>query len=259
VDAKWKDLSPDERLLAALKAAGPRPVSGTTDDKRNWGTKFADACAVMFANVLRENKTFRRLQIRPNPDGTGREALTGVGGRGQKKVDVIASSLSAGLQLAISLKAENFPYGDRTYGKNLKNRLYELQDEVRAIHEYQPRAYVVGVFFLPLDATMDRPKRSSFERAVANLRSRTGRIDFTLPTQLNRLDWSVVGLYVPVDVKGGPRRGVVRYFDVHQDPPRVGRPRLPLTLTLDAVIAKIATDFQEESDELQRYSEPESD
>jgi hypothetical protein len=185
--------------------------------------------------------------------------LTGVGGRGQKKVDVIASSLSSGLQLAISLKAENFPHEDRTYGKNLKNRLYELQDEVRAIHEYQPRAYVVGVFFLPLDATADRPKRSSFARAVANLRSRTGRIDFALPTQLNKLDWSVVGLYVPGDVKGGPVRGAVRYFDVLQDPPRIGRPKLDLTLTLDDVIAKITSSFQEESDELQRYSEPESD
>jgi hypothetical protein len=213
----------------------------------------------MFADALRSSPSFRRLEIRPNPDGTGREALTGVGGRGQKKVDVIASSLSAGLQVAISLKAENFPFGDQTYGKNLKNRLYELQDEVRAIHEYQPRAYVVGVFFLPLDATTDRPKRSSFSRAVANLRSRTGRLDFTLPTQLNKLDWAVIGLYVPENVPGRSQRGVVRYFDVFANPPKVGRPTLDLTMTIEGVVSKISADFREEAGDLSTYSDPEPD
>jgi len=255
---KWKDLPPDARLVAALNAAGPRPKSGTTQ-KRNWGTRFADSCAVMFANALRDDSTFKRLQIRPNPDGTGREALTGVGGRGQKKVDVIASSLAAGLQVAISLKAENFRHGDQAYGKNLKNRLYELQDEVRAIHEYQPRAYVVGVFFLPLDATTDRPKRSSFSRAVANLRSRTGRVDFTLPTQLNRLDWAVVGLYVPESSPGGAQRGVVRYFDVLEAPPKIGRPTLDLTMPIGGVVSKISADYREEAGDLKAYSAPEVD
>jgi len=253
---RWNDLEPDRRLVAALDAAGPRPTEGTTSDKRNWGKRFADACAVMFAIELRASQAFRSLEIRPNDDGTGVEALTGVGGRGQKKVDVIASSLASGLQVALSLKAENFAH-EGTYGKNLKNRLYELQDEVRAIHEYQPRAYVVGVFFLPLDAVSDRQRQSSFARTVGSLRARTGRLDFSLPTQLNRLDWSIVALYVPEGAAGGPPRGAVRYFDVTTDPPRVGRPKIETTMTLDEVVGRIAADYQTDAGQLVKWAKPE--
>lgn len=244
-------------MLAALDAAGPRPTSGTSE-KRNWGTRFADACAVMFADRLRAASELARLEIRPNPDGSGRESLTGVGGRGRKKVDVIASTLSSGLQIALSLKAENFA-SDGTYGKNLLNRLYELQDEVRAIHEYQPRAYVVGVLFLPLDSTADRGSRSSFARAVAHLRARTGRLDFSLPTQLNRLDWSVIGLYVADDADPRFGRGAVRYFDVATAPPAFGRPRIETTIDLAGVIGRIVGDFQVDAGEVIEYVEPEPD
>ena len=253
----WNDLDPDSRLVASLDAAGTRPIMGTSD-KRNWGKRFADACAVMFAKGLRANQAFRRLEIRPNDDGTGTEALTGVGGGGQKKVDVIASSLASGLQVALSLKAENFPH-EGTYGKNLKNRLYELQDEVRAIHEYQPRAYVVGVFFLPLAAVTDRPTQSSFARTVANLRARTGRLDFSLPTQLNRLDWSIVALYVPEGEASGPARGAVRYFDVLAAPPRVGRPKIETTMTLEEVVGRIATAYQRDAGQLVDWAEAETE
>ena len=143
----WTALNADPAMVAALDAAGPRPDEDV-NAKRNWRTRFADARAVMFANKLRAERALSRLEIRPRSDGTGREPLTGVGGKGNKKVDVIASTLSSGLQIALSLKAENFS-SSATYGKNLLNRLYELQDEARAIHEYQPRAYVVGVLFLP--------------------------------------------------------------------------------------------------------------
>lgn len=252
----WNQMDPDPRFLSALDTAGEMPMVGSTSDKRNWGTRFADACAVMFANELRSNPTFRSLEIRPNADGSGKEALTGVGGRGKKKVDVIASSLASGLQVALSLKAENFSHED-AYGKNLTNRLYELQDEVRAIHEYQPRAYVVGVFFLPLGTVADRRVRSSFARAVASLRARTGRIDFSLPTQLNRLDWSVVGIYVPHAEPQGPARGVVRYFDIFTKPPRVGRPKIDSTMTIEGVVSKIAHEFQKDAGEIMEWAEPE--
>jgi len=255
----WRDLDASDAMLEALDAAGPRPDAGTTEEKRQWGQRFADACAVGFANALRGNVLFSRLEIRPNADGSGQESLTGVGGRGQKKVDVIASTLASGLQVAISLKAENFAPADGNYGRNLKNRLYELQDEVRAIHEYQPRAFVVGVFYLPLDATVDRAGRSSFARTVANLRSRTGRIDYSLPTQLNRIDWSVVGLYVPEDVPGGPIRGVVRYFDVGKPPPQRGRPKTETTMSLAQVIGQIADDFKRDAGEVVEYADPEED
>lgn len=186
-------------MLAALDSAGPRPASGTSE-KRQWGSRFADASAMMVANELRQAPELNKLAIRPNADGSGRESLTGVGGRGKKRVDVIAPTLSSGLQIALSLKAENF--ADKgSFGKNLMTWLDELQDEVGAIHEYHPRAYVVGVLFLPLTATQDRARQSCFARSVASLRSRTGRRDFSSsPTQWNKLNWSVIGLYGPGDV-----------------------------------------------------------
>jgi len=199
----------------------------------------------MFADGLRGHPVFKKLAIRPNADGTGQESLTGVGGRDQKKVDVIASNLASGLQVALSLKAENFA-SDGKYGRNLKNRLYELQDEVRAIHEYQPRALVVGVFFLPLDASFDKPKKSSFARTVANLRARTGRLDFSIATQLNRLDWAVVGLYVPDFSNPVFTRGTVRFFDVDQAPPLAGRPRIESTMTFEGVIDRIADEYRDD-------------
>lgn len=254
---RWIELEPDPRMLSALDVAGPRPTSGTSA-KRNWGTRFADACATMFANELRAAPELRGLEVRPNADGSGRESLTGVGGRGKKKVDVIASTLSSGLQIALSLKAENFP-DQGTFGKNLMNRLYELQDEVRAIHDYQPRAYVVGVLFMPLEATGDRAARSSFARAVANLRSRSGRLDFSLPTQLNRLDWSVIGLYGSGDPGSAVARGVVRYFDVNAAPPAVGRPQIATTLSLGEVIDAIAKEYLVDSGELIDFADPEPD
>lgn len=253
----WSELEADPSMVAALDAAGPRPDTGTSA-KRNWGTRFADACALMLANQLRAAAAMSNLEIRPRADGSGRESLTGVGGRGRKKVDVIASTLSSGLQIALSLKAENFS-DSGNYGKNLLNRLYELQDEVRAIHEYQPRAYVVGVLYLPLDSTRDRAQRSSFSRAVAHLRARTGRLDFSLPTHLNRLDWSIIGLYVPDDVDPRFARGAVRYFDVMKPPPAIGRPRIETTLDLPGVVDRIVRDYQIDSGDLIEFVEPEPD
>lgn len=253
----WKDLDPDHALLAALDAAGPRPESGSSD-KRNWGKRFADSCAVMIADAMRAESTFAGLEIRPNEDGSGQESLTGVGGRGTKKVDVIASTLASGLQVAVSLKAENFAW-QGTFGKNLTNRLYELQDEVRAIHEYQPKAYVVGVFFLPTWASMDRPDRSSFARTVAKLRARTGRLDSGLSSHLNRLDWSVVALYQAEDDELDIRRGVVRYFDVRTAPPASGRPKVNTTIDLASAINKIARDYARDAGEIFEYADPEPD
>lgn len=258
---KWEDLDPDAAMLAALDAAGPRPLDGDRADKNNWSNRFADACAQMVADAVRRHATFRRFEVRPNADGSGKEALTFVAGAKRKRVDVIAATLASGLQLGISLKGMNFrdPSGLQ-FDKNLTGRTYELQDEVRVIHGYQAAAFVVGIVFLPIGATADKRSDrspSSFARAVEHIRARTGRVDPTLPSQLDRLDMAAVALYVPGDEErmappDGPAfeytdpfpRGVVRYFDVADDPPARGRPRIATTLDLDGLVGRIADAYR---------------
>lgn len=144
--------------------------------------------------------------------------------------------------------------GALQFDKNLTGRTYELQDETSVIHRYQPAAMVVALYFMPLAATVDKKSESSpssFARAVAHLRGRTGRIDPTLPSQVDRVDAAFIALYVAGDDERAAGfeyvddlpRGIVRFFDVLDDPPRRGRPRLDTTLDLDSMIARIATRF----------------
>jgi hypothetical protein len=136
----WADLAADDNMLAAFKAAGVRPLDGDRAAKNNWSNRFADACAVMVADEVRRNPEFGRFEVRPNSDGSGREALTFVGSGDQKRVDVLASTLASGLQLGVSLKGMNFQDAQSgNYDKNLTGRTYELQAEVSAIHGTSPR------------------------------------------------------------------------------------------------------------------------
>lgn len=255
----WTDLVAEDGMLEALDTAGPRPLDGARAAKNNWSNRFADACAVMVANEVRENPEFGRFEVRPNSDGSGREALTFVGSGDQKRVDVLASTLASGLQLGVSLKGMNFQ--DRQSGnfdKNLTGRTYELQAEVSAIHGYQPEAFLVGLFFLPIGATGDkRTGASSFARTVSRLRSKTGRIDTSLPSQLVRCDAAAVALYSPGDPSDDVARGAVRFFDVLTDPPRRGRPRIETTLDLPELVAGWAEQRQRAAGSKIDYVEPE--
>jgi glycosyltransferase involved in cell wall biosynthesis len=161
----------------------------------------------------------------------------------EKKVDVLVSNLASGLQVAVSLKAENYASSGGTFGKNLMNRLYELTDETRSIHLYQPRAVVVGIFFLPLGAATDRAARSSTHRAVEALRARTGRTGRTLSSDLYKLDLGYVALYTPVPTRTESGEniaaGVLRLLDVTQAAPRSGRPQVADTSSLGDVVDRI--------------------
>ncbi|MFA9431178.1 hypothetical protein [Egicoccus sp. AB-alg2] len=258
---KWAELEPSPDMVAALDAAGERPFDGTRADKNNWSNRFADACAVMVAKSVARHPVWSKFEVRPNPDGSGRESLTFVAGGDQKRVDVIASTLATGLQLGVSLKGMNFR--DATSGnfdKNLTGRTYELQAEVSAIHGYQPQAFLVGLFFLPLASTQDKKSgASSFARAVAHLRARTGRLDPTLPSQLARCDAAAIALYVPGDPEDEAQRGAVRFLDVHDAPPHRGRPRVETTLTLGKVVDRWAVQRYEAAGKSIDYVAPEDD
>lgn len=255
---QWVDLAPDEAMVQALDASKPRPPdTDPRPEKNKWSNRFADQCAIMLANQLRARKTFGKLEVRPNKDGSGRESVTAAGRPGRtKKVDVSVSTVSAGLQLALSLKAGNFPDpGDGGYGKNLTGRLYELLEEVRVIHEYHPHAILVAVYFLPVECCEDRAQKSTFARLVKKLRTNSRRDDPLLATQFNRLDHAYIGLYSPYDEGNSIRRGVCRYFDVFEAPPKHGRPKVETTLSLDEMVEEITDLFTEDAE--MDYVEPE--
>jgi hypothetical protein len=256
-ERKWAGLVPDLAMVAALDradAGGSRAnaLDASASTKNGWSNRLADACAVMVADELRRHSTFRSLIVRPR-DGGPAEPLTFVAGDRSKKVDVVVSSIVSGLQLGFSLKGMNFRDSKgMQFDKNLTGRTYELQDEVTVIHRYQPAAFLVALYFMPIASTVDKRSEasaSSFARAVTHLRARTGRLDPTLPSQMDRVDAAAIALYVPGDVETGGEydysddlpRGVVRYFDVEADPPRRGRPRIETTLDLADLVDRIAT------------------
>jgi len=266
---RWSGLNANPALLGCLDTAdndtraGPWPGLANRQTKNRWGNIFADECAVMVANELRQREAFSSYVVRPREDGSGTESLTGVGGSEHKKVDVIVSNLASGLQVAISLKAENFASNEGSYGKNLLNRLYELSDETRSIHLYQPRAVVVGVFFLPLHASMDRPNRSGLHRAVEAIRSRTGR-NPAIGSEYYKLDLGYVGLYAPTDIYADngkliAMRGALRFVDVRKPVPRAGRPMVGESLELDEIGDRIVDYYLEGVEERIADSEPEPD
>ena len=257
---KWQDLKPDPRMVEALQTA-EREISrvvaltGSRQQRHKWSNTFADACARMVAAEMRRLRIFPGLRVLP--DETNCEPPTYVAGQKTKRVDVVVASQVSGLQVGISLKGMNFRDASGSqFDKNLTGRTYELQDEVRLVHEYQPASVLVALYFMPIAATVDKkgPKSaSSFARAVEHLRLRTGRLDPSLPAHYPNVDLSFVALYVPGDNESGPGgvgykdsfpRGVVRYFDVTEAPPKRGRPVMGSTIDLDAMLRRIATHYQ---------------
>lgn len=263
MSSKWASLKPDPLMLAALEASAPRPPDigepGLQQDKKNWSNRFADECAKMMAEAIRRQLGSSKLSVFPTPQGHKVEFVTAAQSRGKgKKVDVAVSSMAAGLQMACSLKAGNFL--DTTtagYGKNLTGRLYELLDETRVVHEYHPHAMIIGIYFLPLGATDDLKTKSTFSKAVKMLRAHTGRTDPLLVTQFQRFDHAAIALYVPEDVPMGAVRGVCRYFDVLEAPPKRGRPRVESTETLTQFCTRMVREFRLGEVEEIEYVEPE--
>jgi hypothetical protein len=265
----WWELDADPALLGCLDAADADPAAGAWPElqaraaKNRWGNIFADNCAQMVADEVRGRPSFQRFETKPDADGGGIESLTGVGGAEGKKVDVLVSNLASGLQVAVSLKAENFASNEGTYGKNLMNRLYELSDETRSIHSYQPRAVVVGLFFYPLQASVDRVSRSSLHRAADKIGARTGRRP-EVGSDYYRLDLGYVGLYAPADVRTADgkliaKRGALRFIDTRFPVPRSGRPAVEETLSLSLVVETIENYYVSREDDLVLDTEPEPD
>lgn len=243
---RWSDLQPEPAIVRALNHAGVRPLGGSQNGKRRWSEKFADACAVVFAEELRKSALLKSKGIAPVEIGKGTESLVPLGRGTSKRIDVIVVDRVMGLEIGISLKGLNFRDGKAgNFDKNLTGRLYELTDEVRLVHEHLPHAFMTGVFFLPLEAASDKSEQgdSSFARTVVKLRDRTGRLDAGLAGHAARCDSAYVALYsTGTEGKGYPA-GLARFLNVTtMAPPRRGRPRIEHSMSLGQVVAEVIAD-----------------
>jgi hypothetical protein len=289
--ATWQDVKPDARLVRALEFAdherGRRSdliVHGSPSEKNNWSNSFADSCARMVAGALRAHDFTKRLTVLPDPDGSAEPPTITYWERGEpktKKVDVLVGDLIAGLQVAISLKGVGFR--DQTslgFGKNITGRLYELENETRRLHEYRPQAVVVALYFVPIGSVSDKKTErtpSGFADIATNVRRVTGRSDPHRQDEWHRVDLGFVGLYIPGETerfrtreKDPTRRtnfeyfdilprGVIRYFDVRQDPPKRKRPKVDHTHSLEGLVDVIAATQVGPPARVPAWADPERD
>jgi hypothetical protein len=102
-DERWRDLGPEDWLIEALDHAGPRPPGDADQNtKRRWSERFADACAIAFADALR-SVGLPRKSIKPLDFATGTEPLTPLGTGVRKRIDVTVVDPMLGLEIGVSL------------------------------------------------------------------------------------------------------------------------------------------------------------
>ncbi|MDZ7652137.1 MAG: hypothetical protein U5L03_06015 [Burkholderiaceae bacterium] len=237
---RWSELQPTPEIVQALEHAGlSRPEDGDQNQKRAWSKAFADGCAVAVAAQLRRSRLTGKT-IRPAKLGEGTEPLTPLGAGTKKRIDVTVADPVLGLEIGVSLKGMNFrDPTNENFDKNLTGRLYELGDEVRMVHEHLPHCFMVGILFFPLESTTDKTP-SSFAHAVVKLRERTGRLDAALMGHAAKCDASYVALYT-LGTEPGYARGINRFFNVENAPPRRGLPQVALTLTLEEMVDQVVS------------------
>ena len=116
--------------------------------------------------------------VKPMPGGVGEKAFQG--GLGPKRVDVSYADERHGLILAVSIKTIT----SEPFGKNLKNRFYDLCPEGITLHLRFPYSVVCALFCFPSAANEDlTPARkvSTFERCAKLLATISGRQEYTDP------------------------------------------------------------------------------
>lgn len=171
----------DDRLIAAVKAAGPKPAdTETAPTKKNYNQRLSDCIALAIAAELRD-----RGMKEARPSGPGEVGPSGAerrlaGGIGAKKVDVSWATEESGLIFAVSVKSIMFRDGaSKNFQKNLTNRRGDMLVEAVTLHRRFPYAVLAAFFILDTDAATDGTARrnSTFENAFPRLRLFTRRPD----------------------------------------------------------------------------------
>ena len=163
-------------LLDAVIAAGVLPTSSALQrDKKRFSEILSRQLAQEVAAGLRRAGFGA---VKPAPGGPGERAFQG--GLGPKKVDVSYADEQHGLQLAVSIKTITAA----PYGKNLKNRFYDLCPEGITLHLRFPYSVICALFCFPSAANEDTTAVrtvSTFERARKLLGTISGRREYTDP------------------------------------------------------------------------------
>jgi len=177
----------EDKLLAAVKAAGPRPGDDALQsDKKNWNQRLSDNLALAIAAELRERGMDGVLPAEPGQVGISGAERRLSGGIGAKKVDVSWATEDSGLIFAVSIKTIMFrDNSTKNFQKNLTNRRGDMLIESVTLHRRFPYAVLAAFLFLDAGAATDdvdddgnKKKRSStFLNAFPRLRLFTGRND----------------------------------------------------------------------------------
>lgn len=242
---KWNSLVPDAEFLKVLEYSGNHTLLTTQNEKRAWSEKFADGTAFLIADTFKKfgsssGSPIKGKQIRPDRSKGRAEPLTPLSASTKKRIDVTVVDSLLGLEIGISLKSLNFADSSSgNYDKNITGRLYELGDEMRLVHEHLPQAFMVGIVFLPLEATTDKPSVSSFANAILKLGNRTGRLDPSLAVHNSRCDLSFVGLYTRTPNRLALPGGLLRFYSTDEPPPKSGRPKIVNSFSVKSLVEKI--------------------
>jgi hypothetical protein len=163
-------------LTDAVIAAGIWPSSEARQDvKKRYSEVLSQRLAQEVAAGLR---AVGFNNVKPLPGGPGERAFHG--GLGPKKVDVSYADEQHGLLLAVSIKSIT----SAPFGKNLKNRFYDLCPEGITLHLRFPYSVVCALFCFPHGADEDQSgtrKISTFRRAQKLLSTISGRMEYTDP------------------------------------------------------------------------------
>lgn len=171
----------DDRLIAAIKAAGVKPAdTESAPTKKNYNQRLSDCIALALAAELRD-----RGMKEARPSGPGEVGPSGAerrlaGGIGAKKVDVSWATEESGLIFAVSVKSIMFRDGaSKNFQKNLTNRRGDMLVEAVTLHRRFPYAVLAALFILDANAANDGTARrnSTFENAFPRLRLFTRRPD----------------------------------------------------------------------------------
>lgn len=198
------------------------PVAPTTGQKRQYSDDLSRVFSLALENSMRTHF--------PHTFSGGGTGIPAASAQGIKSIDVAFTIQGLFLGLGISVKTVGLPEAGHGYVHNLKRVSEEWALETINYHRYMPFSIIVGMFFIPFDAAVDRVQRSSLSRSIGHFATSAGRGDHREYDEL--MERIYIGLYQP---KPRPLYGTVRFIDVMGAVPASGLPPRDTLKTFEQV------------------------